>query len=129
MLKEPKKLVQIVLTAISIIVLIIYLNNWSIYLNNWSTINKAERQAIDYSLDSLKFIIQDYKDLQINYDNKIIALNDSIAYLNALIEYNDQQITDLKKKRHGKAINISKYSTADIKKFWSDRYKDSLQSK
>jgi hypothetical protein len=122
MLKEPKKLVQIVLTAISIIVLIIY-------LNNWSTTNKAERQAIDYSLDSLKFIIQDYKDLQINYDNKIIALNDSIAYLNALIEYNDQQITDLKKKRHGKAINISKYSTADIKKFWSDRYKDSLQSK
>ena len=122
MLKEPKKLVQIVLTAISIIVLIIY-------LNNWSTTNKAERQAIDYSLDSLKFIIQDYKDLQTNYDNKIIELNDSIAYLNALIEYNDQQITDLKKKRHGKAINISKYSTADIKKFWSDRYKDSLQSK
>jgi uncharacterized protein YoxC len=122
MLKEPKKLVQIVLTAISIIVLIIY-------LNNWSTTNKAERQAIDYSLDSLKFIIQDYKNLQTNYDNKIIELNDSIAYLNALIEYNDQQITDLKKKRHGKAINISKYSTADIKKFWSDRYKDSLQSK
>jgi len=122
MLKEPKKLVQIVLTAISIIVLIIY-------LNNWSTTNKAERQAIDYSLDSLKLVLQDYKDLQINYDNKIIELNDSIAYLNALIEYNDQQITDLKKKRHGKAINISKYSTADIKKFWSDRYKDSLQSK
>lgn len=122
MLKEPKKLVQIVLTAISIIVLIIY-------LNNWSTTNKAERQAIDYSLDSLKLVLQDYKDLQTNYDNKIIELNDSIAYLNALIEYNDQQITDLKKKRHGKAINISKYSTADIKKFWSDRYKDSLQSK
>jgi hypothetical protein len=122
MLKEPKKLVQIVLTAISIIVLIIY-------LNNWSTTNKAERQAIDYSLDSLKLVLQDYKNLQTNYDNKIIELNDSIAYLNALIEYNDQQITDLKKKRHGKAINISKYSTADIKKFWSDRYKDSLQSK
>lgn len=79
--------------------------------------------------DSLEQIISYYKKTDNLYNKKIIELNDSIAYLNALLEYNEQEINALKKRRNAKNINISKYSTADIKKFWSDRYKDSLQSK
>lgn len=79
--------------------------------------------------DSLEQIISYYKKTDNLYNKKLVELNDSIAYLNALLEYNEQEINALKKRRNAKNINISKYSTADIKKFWSDRYKDSLQSK
>lgn len=79
--------------------------------------------------DSLQQLISHYEKSDKLYSKKIIELSDSVAYLNALLEYNEQEINSLKKRRNAKNINISKYSTTDIKKFWSDRYKDSLQSK
>ena len=80
-------------------------------------------------VDSLELVIAGYADKQAILDNEIYKLNDSIAYLNALIAYNDGQLADLKKKRNVKSLNISRFSTADIKKYWSNRYKDSIQSK
>lgn len=114
------QLIGLILIIITVIGIVICLPD----NNKIDEIKKYENKQ-----DSLKQIINYYKNLDQNHNKKIIQLTDSIAYLNALLEYNEQELNSLKKRRYAKNINISKYSTTDIKKFWSDRYKDSLQSK
>ena len=59
--------------------------------------------------------------------DQIRELNDSIIVLNGIIQQNQLTINQIKARRNEKVTAVSKFSSLDITKFLSERYKDSIK--
>lgn len=86
------------------------------------TILKQTKRESD-SLRSLLDTCQYYHDKH----NLIISnMNDSLIVLTGLIKQEQNKIVYLKNHQYEKINNVSKFTSDDISKFLSDRYKDSI---
>ncbi len=83
--------------------------------------------AYNKTVDSLKSLIADQIAVQQHYDMQISELNDSIIVLNDIITKNQLTINQIKARRNEKVTAVSKFSSDDITKFLSNRYKDSIR--
>jgi hypothetical protein len=83
--------------------------------------------AYNKTVDSLKSLIADQVAVQQSYDMQISQLNDSIMILNEVIRKNELSLTKIKTRRNEKVTAVSKFSSLDITKFLSERYKDSIK--
>ena len=106
---------------------------WPIKIPNISWGDSSKEQEIiknnESKIDSLKKIIESNKKIQIALDNKILNYQDSISSLKNEIFNRENKIKELKKESNEIHSIVSKFSTSDINKFLSDRYKDSLKIK
>jgi len=117
-------------TLIVIVVLLIAgLVFWQVGCNSKPQVPKEPKTNAAYNktVDSLKSLIADQVAVQQSYDMKISALNDSIYMLNAIIAQNKLTINQIKARRNEKVTAVSKFSSDDITKFLSNRYKDSIR--
>lgn len=114
------------LTLIGLLVIGVLL--WYIGCNNPEPPQQPKTDAVyNKTVDSLKNLIADQVAVQQHYDMQIKELNDSIYVLNAVIAQNNLTINQIKAKRNEKVTAVSKFSSLDITKFLSDRYKDSIR--
>jgi hypothetical protein len=112
-----------------VILLVVGLVFWQIGCNSKPHVPKEPKTDAAYNkaVDSLKSLIADQVAVQQSYDMQISQLNDSIVVLNTIIEKNKLTINQIKARKNEKVAAISKYSSLDITKFLSDRYKDSIR--
>lgn len=108
--------------AVIVAILFIIISLWSKMDINPDTVEKNER-----TIDSLTSVIADYELNQVKYDMKIDDLSDSLSILKDKMTQDSIKIINLKKKLNEKLTSISNFTDADITKFWTDRYGDSLQ--
>jgi TolA-binding protein len=111
------------------VLLIIGLVTWQIGCNSKPQVPKEPKSTDAYNktVDSLKSLIADQVAVQQSYDMQISQLNDSIVVLNEVIRKNELSLTKIKARKNEKIAAVSKYSSLDITKFLSDRYKDSIR--
>ena len=83
----------------------------------------ADQQAV---VDSLQ---QEITTLKAQYDARIEGLLDTIVLMRYAHKKYENKITETNKKANEKVTAISKSDGAELTKFLSDRYKDSLESK
>jgi len=83
--------------------------------------------ALQDSVNSMKERIQLYEQQQLEYSRKISSYEDSLYELNQKIANNNIKIQELKKANHEKANNVTKFSSDELYKFLSERYKDSIK--
>lgn len=86
------------------------------------TILKQTKRESD-SLRSLLDTCQYYHD---KHNSIISNMNDSLIVLTGLIKQEQNKIVYLKNHQYEKINNVSKFTSDDISKFLSDRYKDSI---
>jgi TolA-binding protein len=112
-----------------VILLVVGLVFWQIGCNSKPQVPKEPKTNAAYNktVDSLKSLIADQVAVQQSYDMQISQLNDSIMILNEVIRKNELSLTKIKARKNEKVAAISKYSSLDITKFLSDRYKDSIR--
>ncbi len=115
---------------IVIVLLVVGLVTWQIGCNSKPKVHQEEPKTdavYNKTVDSLKNLIADQVAVQQSYDMQISQLNDSIVVLNTIIEKNQLTINQIKARKNEKVAAVSKYSSLDITKFLSDRYKDSIR--
>lgn len=112
-----------------VILLVIGLVFWQIGCNSKPKVQEEPKTDAVYNktVDSLKSLIADQTAVQQHYDMQISQLNDSIVVLNNIIAKNQLTINQIKAKRNEKVTAVSKFSSLDITKFLSERYKDSIR--
>ncbi len=112
-----------------VILLVVGLVFWQIGCNSKPKVHQEPKTDAVYNktVDSLKSLIADQVAVQQSYDMQISQLNDSIVVLNTIIEKNKLTINQIKARKNEKVAAVSKYSSLDITKFLSDRYKDSIR--
>lgn len=127
-----KKYVHIVWVIILLGVLIMW---WpfkipKFFSFNW--FNRNEETVIiennQRQLDSLKNIIDGHEKHQLELDNKLLRYEDSLLVFKSKIRERENKINELKKGSNEIHNIVAKFSTSDINKFLSDRYKDSLNT-
>jgi len=116
-------------TLIVIVVLLIAgLVFWQVGCNKPQVPKEPKTDAAyNKTVDSLKSLIADQVAVQQSYDMQISQLNDSIVVLNEVIRKNELSLTKIKTRRNEKVTAVSKFSSLDITKFLSERYKDSIK--
>lgn len=116
-------------TLITIVVLLVVgLVFWQVGCNSKPKVESPKTDAVyNKTVDSLKSLIADQVAVQQHYDMQISQLNDSIVVLNNIITKNQLTINQIKAKRNEKVTAVSKFSSLDITKFLSERYKDSIR--
>ena len=116
-------------TLIVIVVLLIAgLVFWQVGCNKPQVPKEPKTDAAyNKTVDSLKSLIADQVAVQQSYDMQISQLNDSIMILNEVIRKNELSLTKIKTRRNEKVTAVSKFSSLDITKFLSERYKDSIK--
>lgn len=93
---------------------------------------KADKTAKDQQMviDSLSNALDSSMAVNKSLEDEITAVHYSMEQLNATIEQDKQTISNLKKRRNEKTAAVSNYSSNDIIKFLTDRYKqDSTSTK
>lgn len=101
---------------------------WYVGCNNPEPPQQPKTDAVyNKTVDSLKALIADQVAVQQHYDMQISQLTDSIVVLNNIIQKNQLTINQIKARRNEKVTAVSKYSSLDITKFLSERYKDSIR--
>jgi hypothetical protein len=75
------------------------------------------------SNDSLIARIEQYEQLSQSYDLQIHSLRDSLEFLYKEIDLSRNRIKTLKRINHEKTAAISKYSSDELIKLLTDRYK------
>jgi len=93
---------------------------------------KADKTAQDQQMviDSLNNALDSSIAVTKSLEDEITAVHYSMEQLNATIEQDKQTISNLKKRRNEKTAAVSNYSSNDIIKFLTDRYKqDSTSTK
>lgn len=112
-----------------VVLLVVGLVTWQVGCNSKPQVPKELKSTDAYNktVDSLKTLIADQVAVQQSYDMQISQLNDSIVVLNKVIKKNELSLTKIKARKNEKVAAISKYSSLDITKFLSDRYKDSIR--
>lgn len=111
-----------------VILLVAGLIFWQIGCNSKPKVQKEPLTPVyNKTIDSLKSLIADQVAVQQGYDMQIRELNDSIIVLNGIIEKNTLTINQIKQRRNEKVTAVSKFSSDDITKFLSTRYKDSIR--
>ncbi len=113
---------------IVVVLLIVGLVTWQVGCNK-PKVHKEPKTDAAYNktVDSLKSLIADQIAVQQSYDMQISQLNDSIMILNEVIRKNELSLTKIKTRKNEKVIAVSKFSSDDITKFLSNRYKDSIR--
>lgn len=113
---------------IVVVLLIVGLVTWQVGCNK-PKVHEEPKSTAAYNktVDSLKSLIADQVAVQQSYDMQISELNDSIIVLNDIIEKNKLTINQIKARRNEKVTAVSKFSSDDITKFLSNRYKDSIR--
>lgn len=116
-------------TLITIVVLLVVgLVLWQVGCNSKPKVESPKTDAAyNKTVDSLKSLIADQVAVQQSYDMQISELNDSIVILNNIIVKNQLTINQIKQRKNEKVTAVSKFSSLDITKFLSDRYKDSIR--
>lgn len=116
-------------TLIVIVVLLIAgLVFWQVGCNKPQVPKEPKTDAAyNKTVDSLKSLIADQIAVQQSYDMQISQLNDSIMILNEVIRKNELSLTKIKTRKNEKVTAVSKFSSDDITKFLSNRYKDSIR--
>lgn len=112
------------------VLLVVGLVTWQIGCNSKPKVQQKEPKTdavYNKTVDSLKSLIADQVAVQQSYDMQISQLNDSIVVLNTIIEKNQLTINQIKARKNEKVAAVSKFSSLDITKFLSDRYKDSIR--
>jgi TolA-binding protein len=111
------------------VLLIVGLVTWQIGCNSKPQVPKEPKTNAAYNktVDSLKTLIANQESVRQNYDVQISQLNDSIMILNEVIRTNQLTINQIKRRKNEKVTAVSKFSSLDITKFLSDRYKDSIR--
>ena len=112
------------------VLLVVGLVTWQIGCNSKPKVQQKEPKTdavYNKTVDSLKNLIADQVAVQQSYDMQISQLNDSIVVLNTIIEKNKLTINQIKARKNEKVAAVSKYSSIDITKFLSNRYKDSIR--
>lgn len=111
-----------------VVLLVVGLITWQIGCNSKPKVEKPKTDTVYLkAVDSLKTLIANQEAIRQNYDVQITQLNDSIVVLNTIIEKNKLTINQIKARKNEKTIAVSKYSSIDITKFLSNRYKDSIR--
>jgi TolA-binding protein len=112
-----------------VVLLVVGLVTWQIGCNSKPQVPKEPKSTAAYNktVDSLKSLIADQVAVQQSYDMQISQLNDSIVVLNEVIRKNELSLTKIKTRRNEKVTAVSKFSSLDITKFLSERYKDSIK--
>lgn len=93
---------------------------------------KADKTTKDQQMviDSLSNALDSSMAVNKSLEDEITAVHYSMEQLNATIEQDKQTISNLKKRRNEKTAAVSNYSSDDIIKFLTDRYKqDSTSTK
>lgn len=93
---------------------------------------KADKTTKDQQMviDSLSNALDSSMAVNKSLEDEITAVHYSMEQLNATIEQDKQTISNLKKRRNEKTAAVSNYSSNDIIKFLTDRYKqDSTSTK
>ena len=75
------------------------------------------------SNDSLIARIEQYEQLSQSYDSQIHSLRDSLEFLYKEIDLSRNRIKTLKRINHEKTAAISKYSSDELIKLLTERYK------
>jgi len=111
------------------ILLVVGLVTWQVGCNSKPKVHEEPKSVVLYNktIDSLKTLIGSQETIRQNYDMQISQLNDSIYQLNAIIAQNQLTINKIKTRRNEKSTAVSKFSSDDITKFLSNRYKDSIK--
>lgn len=111
------------------VLLVVGLVTWQIGCNSKPKVQQEPKTNAVYlkTVDSLKTLIANQESIRQNYDMQINQLNDSIVVLNTIIEKNKLTINQIKQRKNEKVAAVSKYSSIDITKFLSNRYKDSIR--
>lgn len=112
-----------------VILLVIGLVFWQVGCNSKPEVQKEPKSTAIYNktVDSLKTLIANQETVRQNYDVQVSQLNDSIVVLNEVIRKNELSLTKIKTRRNEKVTAVSKFSSLDITKFLSERYKDSIK--
>lgn len=79
-------------------------------------------------IDSLKSVLDSSAAVNKSLEDEITAMQYGMEQLNATIEQDKQIISNLKKRRNEKTAAVSNYSSNDIIKFLTDRYKQDTTS-
>ena len=113
--------------AIVVIVLVIW---WP---KSWPSIpgfgidfgSDTNTEQYEHDIDSLKKIVQNYEDENAQLGLRLNELQDEIYDLQSTVRRRENTIANLKKETNETINIVSRYTTSDIYKFLSDRYKDS----
>lgn len=109
-----KKVLYLFVAAVAIYFIYTNIGTWT------SGLSTSESEA-----DSLRKVITKLKADQALYDDQLNHLNDSVERLQTIIYNRDNRISQLKKLNDEKVTNVPSFTTSDIYKFLSARYKDS----
>jgi hypothetical protein len=112
-----------------VILLVVGLVFWQVGCNSKPQVQEEPQSTVLYNktIDSLKTLITNQETIRQNYDVQVTQLNDSIVVLNEVIRKNQLTINQIKQRKNEKVTAVSKFSSIDITKFLSTRYKDSIK--
>jgi predicted RNase H-like nuclease (RuvC/YqgF family) len=88
-------------------------------------LSRKQRETVqtqEVIIDSLKTSIDSMAIVNKELEEQLLDIQYKTAALNLLIEENEQQISNLKKRKHEKATAVSKYSSNELIEFLSKRY-------
>lgn len=88
--------------------------------------NIEKNEAI---IDSLTTVIEANKLRELQRDEQLKEIKDSIVELNYLFKREQYKSKELKNKLDEKLNNVNNYTSSDITKFWTNRYTDSTITK
>lgn len=94
--------------------------------------SKLENQNIEKNeaiIDSLTTVIEANKLRELQRDEQLKEIRDSVVELNYLFKREQHKSKELKNKLDEKLNNVNNYTSSDITKFWTDRYTDSTITK
>ncbi len=109
----------IVAVILGVLVLSLYIKR------NMFQSQKHTVQAQEATIDSLKTELDSINAVNKALEDDVAALQYSMHQLDTVIKENEQQISNLKKRKHEKTAAVSKYSSNELIEFLSKRYKPS----
>ncbi len=109
----------IVAVILGVLVLSLYIKR------NMFQSQKHTVQAQKATIDSLKTELDSVNAVNKALEDDVAALQYSMHQLDTVIKENEQQISNLKKRKHEKTAAVSKYSSNELIEFLSKRYKSS----
>lgn len=101
----------------------LYKSNFLKCLFSEDPMDDTRIKEYQHTIDSLQKVMLNNEQLLTDSRNRVAALNDSIGILSTRIDSSQKKLATIKKEYNEKIKSIRDFSSNDIERFITDRYK------